>query len=272
MFDYSALQSLLDGLEQGNKFHICVVFFTRQTSRKLMVPHRTAIHATPVCNAAKALPNGRAKCMRWRDHVFRKARQLGRPFSGCCFNGVYEYCHPVYLEDKLYCMISIGNLLRDPNRLCKHLKPDGPLLDTMETGLDDAACRKLAQVVESYIRMLREQSPGEPRAEQNHAVISAVRASLDKDFDQPLTLSSMAQMYHYNEKYLGRIFKAQLGVSFGEYLNGKRLSHAAKLLRKTGDSILDISQRTGFNNVTYFNRLFRKKFGTSPSQYRKKRG
>lgn len=207
-----------------------------------------------------------------REAAIQKAVSLGRPYGGYCRSGVYEYCHPVFLEEKLFCMIFVGNIVRDRQRLCARmgLPPDAPVLETMERDMDDETCAEIANLVESYIRMLRELATGSSRGDENHAVISAVKAELDRDFSHPLSLSSMARMYHYNEKYLGRIFKARLGVSFGEYLNQKRLSHAAKLLRKTDDSILDISQRAGFNNVTYFNRLFRAKFRMSPSQYRKK--
>ena len=274
MYDYAALQSLVDRLEQGSKIHICIAYFQRHSNRKLMVSAKTALHSAPLCALAKERPGGNQACMDCRAAAIQKAVRLGGPYGGYCINGVYEYCHPVFLEDKLFCMIFVGNILRDRKRLCgcMGLPAEAPVLETMEPDLPDETCAELARLVESYIRMLRELTPGTSRAGENHAVISAVKAELDRAFSQPLTLQDMAQMHHYNEKYLGRIFKARLGGSFGEYLNGKRLSYAARLLRKTDESILDISQRAGFNNVTYFNRLFRKKFGRSPSQYRREQG
>lgn len=273
MFDYSSLQSLVDGLERGNRFHICIVFFSRHTGKKLMVSRRTAIHANPVCDAAKLRPHGMARCLRCRGLMFQKARRIQQPFGGYCINGVYEYCHPVFLEDRLYCVICIGNILRDRERLCDRiaLASEDPLLDTMETDIDDAECERIAAIVESYIRMLLQHTQT-PSSTQGNAVLWALRAELDRYFSQDITLGEMARLYHYNEKYLGRLFKTQFGVSFAEYLNRKRLSYAAARLRQTGESVLDISQKAGFNNVTYFNRLFREKYGQSPSQYRKEQG
>lgn len=272
MLDYSSLQSLVDALERGNQFHICVAFFARQTNPKLMVSHRTFSHYIPVCDAAKMRPDGLKQCMKCRSLAFQKARRLGKPYWGYCVNGVYEYCHPVFLEGKLYCMVCVGNILRDKSRLCRRLEleTDSPLLDTMETALTDGECETIAAIVESYIHLLRQQNVEKNQTAQNHAVISAVKGALDRDFAQDVSLASMAQTYYYNEKYLGRIFKAQVGMSFGEYLNRKRLRYAAELLRQDGGSVLEISQRAGFQNVTYFNRLFRAKYGMSPSQYRKK--
>ena len=83
-----------------------------------------------------------------------------------------------------------------------------------------------------------------------------------------ITVSELTQVFHYNEKYLGRLFKRETGVSIHEFINNERLSLAEKLLRETNDSILSVSERAGFNNVTYFNRLFKAKHGLSPAAYR----
>ena len=76
-------------------------------------------------------------------------------------------------------------------------------------------------------------------------------------------------LFNYNEKYIGKLFKAQTGFTVKEYLNRRRLDTAEQLLRNTKLSITEISSKSGFNNVTYFNRLFKKHFNFSPKNYRK---
>lgn len=269
--DYARLQDLLDELERGNRYHICVVFFGAHSKDCLRLRFSSIIHANPVCDAVKQRANSLKRCLRCRAAAFRKARLTQAPFGGYCINGVYEYCHPIFREDKLYCMIFIGNILRDREIFFRRsgLSPGTPLLQTMDTTLDDAACASITSLVESYIQALLELSPQDTRPEQNNAVVAAMQADLDRYFAQNTSLSEMARIYHYNEKYLGRLFKTQVGISFGQYLNQRRLEYSAQLLKQSNHSILDISQRAGFNNVTYFNRLFRRQFGQSPSQYRK---
>ena len=75
-------------------------------------------------------------------------------------------------------------------------------------------------------------------------------------------------MFHYNPLYLGRLFKKETGSSITDFINAQRLNYAAQLLRETGYSILSVAGRTGFNNVTYFNRLFKHSYGISPKNYR----
>ena len=68
-----------------------------------------------------------------------------------------------------------------------------------------------------------------------------------------------------------RLFKQQMGMSFNEYLNEKRLEYGKERLRRSKDSVLEISANAGFRNVTYFNRMFKRRYGISPTQYRRER-
>ena len=65
-----------------------------------------------------------------------------------------------------------------------------------------------------------------------------------------------------------KFFKQHLHTTFTSYLNSYRLTIAARLLLTEDDSILSISERTGFNNLSYFNRLFKKEYQMSPREYR----
>ena len=63
-----------------------------------------------------------------------------------------------------------------------------------------------------------------------------------------------------------------MGVSFIRYLNSYRLSIASRLLLSTSSAILDIAEDTGFDNLSYFNRLFRQTYGMTPTEFRNGHG
>ena len=67
-----------------------------------------------------------------------------------------------------------------------------------------------------------------------------------------------------------RWFREATGRSFAGYLIEYRLEKAAYALRNSEETILEIAQRVGFDNLSNFNRLFRKKFEMTPSRFRKK--
>ena len=65
-----------------------------------------------------------------------------------------------------------------------------------------------------------------------------------------------------------RFFKEHLHTSFTKYLNDYRLIQAKKLLSESDLSILEVAGRCGFNNISYFNRLFKKKYSLTPRELR----
>lgn len=272
MVAYSSLQDLIEALEAGNRYHISIVFFNKYGNEKMGLKTEHIIHATPFCDAVKLKPKGLDRCMRCKSLTVERIYRTGKPFGGLCINGVYEYCHPVLMKDELCCIIYIGNILRDREVFCRknQLSSDEPLLETMEQGMGEDQCRKTAELLESYIRMLFAAYPDIRRERNQDTTITALKGYLDFYFFQDISLPQMARIYHYNEKYLGRLFKKQMGISFSDYLNEKRLEFGREKLLKSDQSVLDISTQAGFNNVTYFNRLFKRRYGVTPTEYRNK--
>lgn len=94
-------------------------------------------------------------------------------------------------------------------------------------------------------------------------------AIIDRRFFEPLTLEQLAQECGVSRFYLSREFKRQLGINFAGYLTRVRLMQAKQLLRFTDRTVGCIAQECGFNDASYFIRLFRKnEGGLTPRAYR----
>ena len=89
------------------------------------------------------------------------------------------------------------------------------------------------------------------------------------NFEQSISTSSIAESLKCNPDYLGRIFKESYGITLTEYLNIQRINYAKKLLLEANMNIDEISAVSGFNDIAYFRRKFRKYLGLAPSDYRK---
>lgn len=71
-----------------------------------------------------------------------------------------------------------------------------------------------------------------------------------------------------SERQLNRVLKKQLGVTATEYVNNLRLIHVAKVLLTSRRSVIDVFLEAGFFNIGYAYKLFHKKYGSTPKQYR----
>ena len=102
--------------------------------------------------------------------------------------------------------------------------------------------------------------------EKMKTVLTYVAENYQNDF----SIDEVAKLCHYSNSHFMRFFKKNMGISFIQYLNDHRLEMAAFMLIETNDNILEIAENVGFDNLSYFNRSFKKKYGTTPGKYRKK--
>lgn len=92
---------------------------------------------------------------------------------------------------------------------------------------------------------------------------------VDNHYSEHLTLGEMASRCALNPSYFSRAFREAAGKPLFEYLNTIRIRKACSLLQRTEMTILDIAYSVGYNNVSFFNRYFKKIMNISPREYRK---
>jgi two-component system response regulator YesN len=83
-----------------------------------------------------------------------------------------------------------------------------------------------------------------------------------------LRLSSVSQRFGVSPRYLGKIFKANTGMSFHQYLRWVRMDVACKFLSDSSRSVEEVARRVGYDDVSNFLRAFRSALGITPYQYR----
>ncbi|MEI2400647.1 MULTISPECIES: helix-turn-helix domain-containing protein [Paenibacillus] len=114
------------------------------------------------------------------------------------------------------------------------------------------------------------QRPASP--ERNELIIGTVKEVIEQKFnDLNLSQQSIAANVKLTSAYLGKLFKDSCGVSITEYINDIRLRHAQELLLQSDYTISEIMDKCGYANQSYFFRLFKTRFGTTPKDYRLKK-
>lgn len=88
-------------------------------------------------------------------------------------------------------------------------------------------------------------------------------------YAEALTIGQLADLCHFSETYFMSFFKRFAGMTCIEYVNHYRLSRAARTLVQTDRPVTEAALENGFRNISYFNRQFRRQYGTTPREYRK---
>jgi transcriptional regulator GlxA family with amidase domain len=103
------------------------------------------------------------------------------------------------------------------------------------------------------------------------ALVKRVVAYFHQNYSRPLSRWEIAQAIGVSEDYLSKVFNRELGISPWDYLNRYRILQSQNILRTTTLSIGAIARAVGFNDQAYFSRVFRKRNGISPQEYREMR-
>ena len=87
---------------------------------------------------------------------------------------------------------------------------------------------------------------------------------------EKISLEDVAKHVYLSPTYFSRIFRQETGETFNAYLNKIRIDHSKKLLLDPTTKLIDVSLMSGFDDQSYFTKVFKRNVGISPMQYRKK--
>ncbi len=129
------------------------------------------------------------------------------------------------------------------------------------------------KLIELLITLLRDKKftapiRGDVGSLLTNSHIQDVLLYLHVDYMNPITIEDVLQFCPLSRSHFHALFKKETGKTFIQYLNTIRIQHAGELLVTTNDSVLDISLKTGFNNLSHFCHIFKLIKGVSPREFR----
>lgn len=103
------------------------------------------------------------------------------------------------------------------------------------------------------------------------AKIEPILEYINQNYNKEITNAELGKMINYHPHYINTLMKEYTGTTLHSYLTECRMNKAVNLIINTDLSIESIALETGFKNPTHFCKIFKQKFGTNPSSYRKSR-
>jgi AraC-like DNA-binding protein/mannose-6-phosphate isomerase-like protein (cupin superfamily) len=124
-----------------------------------------------------------------------------------------------------------------------------------------------------FIELIRRRDPSAVAGEQEwlsgaQAEIRRAVSYVDRHFREPLTLADVAAQAHLSPNYFSERFRQSTGTPFQAYLQQRRLRFARSLLASTELGVTEVCRAAGFNNLSYFGRAYRRRYGEAPSAHR----
>lgn len=99
--------------------------------------------------------------------------------------------------------------------------------------------------------------------------VNTILQYVDEHYAERIKLDDLVAILHINKYYICKIFQQHIGRTFLDYVNLVRIQKAVEMIVSTNDSITTIAFATGFQDINYFSRIFKRIMGISPTQLRK---
>ena len=140
-------------------------------------------------------------------------------------------------------------------------------LDIISRISETESFSELREVCESLIELITKNMLTSIYNGRSQIVTKALQF-INKNYREKISLKDIENNLHVNSSYFSTLFKQEMGQTFTDYLNSLKIGHACQLLADTNLSIIDISLSTGFEDQSYFTKVFKKAMDMTPKAYR----
>lgn len=233
-----------------------------------MEPHRIAEGAAPsgapanrldptlAARLERAVRGGNAdKALALAAQCFDQKRMVQEKWLYCEFAAAIRSCVWLVME-----ACEVGQLPPEEADALYSLR------ESIESALKQYDSAEAVSLLEQMIQ-IPDHRPvsGEARP----SLMEEIRAYVDDNYAEPITLTSISERFHVSAPYLSRSFKKQTGQNLVSYVAACRMQAAKGLLAEGRSSIAEIAFQVGYEDYSYFSNIFRRQCGMSPREYQK---
>lgn len=186
------------------------------------------------------------------------------------FDQLMQVCMIRYYKQYLG-LTPVNRIFYDEDgKILKILKEMVDEYQNQNIGYQELFRGKLLEILILTMRKVVQQYGNVPieKITDSSIVREAVRY-FEANYQEKALLSNFCKKHHYNTQYMSRLFKKETSLTALEYIQKIRIEKSCDLLVGTSLTIREIAHQTGYEDIKFFNRVFRKMVGMTPSEYRK---
>ena len=212
----------------------------------------TPIKLYPLCLRAREDPEFERRCHSCDAAHMQICRRTRKPLLYRCHAGLTEYLAPLYYEGVIVAFICIGMMTDGTQKEFESIAAY-----TAQFGISEQTCRELYDKHRHY-------TPANIKAACS--ILDAINDNIAWD----LSIEHLCAHFSISRAELYQLFHTNFNASVADYIRSKRIAMAEQLIRTTSMQISEIAANVGFFDYNYFSKVFHRKFGVSPREYRKR--
>lgn len=238
----------------------------------------SAMDSNPYCDLIHGCSDGSIRCERSDEMLLRLAREKKEPVTHICHAGLCDMVVPILNEGVVLGYIILGQI-SDSARGALDFEKIRPLVEDLPVDAEELKraydslrffdadlITGAAHIVSMLAKHIWLENMIVPESDRT---VEALCAYVQRHLSEPLSVTLLCREFGFSHNTLYRLFRERYNCTVNEYITMQRLECAKHLLEGTELSMSVIGEQTGIGNEQYFCRLFRRKTGVTPLQYRK---
>lgn len=223
------------------------------------------------CSLIQSTPEGRSGCLFCDSEMMAHSAKSKLPYSHVCHGGLFDTSVPILKNGIVAGYIVIGRVRKGDfpdaeaiERITSYGIPKDKLLSAFPrvTHLSDSQLDSLIRLI-SHI--LFENAIDIDYGE----FINRATEYIDLNLDTPLSVKQICTDLYVSKNYLYESFEDYFKKTVNEYITDRRIALAKIYLSHPETPVTEVAEAVGIYNYTYFSKLFKKKVGMTPSEYKK---
>ena len=214
------------------------------------------------CDAIQAEENCLEMCNCYDKLLIEKCIVSGKHESHICHSGLYDAIMPIAKNGTVVCYVIMGRVR---------------CAQSPEEYEGDAEINKLykgvpfftEKQIDSMASLLTNILFDEAVSFESDPLAERITEYIKEHYSEEISILSVCERFFVSKNRLYKLFYDYCGMTVNDYITEVRLGEAKKLLADTDDPVYLVGEKTGFGNCTYFCRIFKRKTGLSPAEYRK---
>lgn len=226
------------------------------------------------CGAVQKCKNGAKRCFFSDNELYEKCKNSRKMEMHVCHAGLIDVVVPIIYKNEIISYIILGQMKKDADfasvrNYLRNLDTDPDEMEKNYNSLylfNEEKINSIAAVAEMLAKYILLENMLIPNT--NPELQKAVDY-INENLENPIKIKDITKVSNLSKSVLYKRFHDNFNCTVIDYVIEKRVEKAAEMIERTSLSMENISQKLGFSSKSYFSKIFKKKMGVSPIQYRK---